>query len=264
MKTNKNLINKFANILKKYDYNLHPGDIVAGTIIHKEYNGYLVNIGDNIAGYLPQEEIILEKNIKKNNSMLYFLINTTREFLLIKYNINSKQLILSIKRLDYIRAWKRIRQYKNENIIFDTTIKYRNKGGFITSLDGLNSFIPQSQIYLNNKIFKLPKQNIKSKLIQLNEQKNQIILSNKSALLYLSKHKFRLGELIYGKIKKITPYGIFIEIYEIIALLHISQITSQYIYNIYNVFYIGNIIKIKIIHIDMKQGRLSVSRRYSK
>nr|QCI06565.1 ribosomal protein S1 [Erythroglossum lusitanicum] len=264
MKINKNLIKKFANILKKYNYNLHTGDIVAGTIIHKEYNGYLVNIGDNISGYLPKEEIILEKNIKKNNNMLYLLINNTREFLLIKYNIQSKQLILSIKRLDYIRTWKRIRQYKNENIIVNTTIKYKNKGGFITSLDGLNSFIPQSHIYLDNKRLKLPKKNIKCKLIQLNEQKNQIILSNKSALLYLSKHKFRLGELIYGKIKKITPYGIFIEIYKIIALLHISQIKSEYIYNIYNVFYIGNIIKIKIIHIDMKQGRLSVSRRYNK
>nr|QCI05744.1 ribosomal protein S1 [Cryptopleura ramosa] len=248
-------------MLKKYNYNLHQGDIVAGTIIYQEFNGFLVNIGDNMAGYLPQEEIGLKDII--NNTKLNYFINTTREFFLVTHKPKLKQSILSIKRLEYIRGWKRIKQYQNENIIFNLKVKYINKGGIITYLDNIQGFIPKSQIYLSNHQIKFDEQYIKCKLITANEQKNQLILSNKSALLYLSKHKFRLGELIYGQVKKIKPYGLFIEIYGIIALLHISEITYKYINNIYHFFHIGKLIKVKIIHIDMKQGRLSVSRRYN-
>nr|YP_009391945.1 ribosomal protein S1 [Acrosorium ciliolatum]ARW60089.1 ribosomal protein S1 [Acrosorium ciliolatum] len=263
MKPKKSLNNNFAYMLKKYKYNLHPGDIVAGTIIYKEYNGFLVNIGDNITGYLPQEEIGLTNIIINNYTKLNSLINITREFFLVTHNPHLKQSILSIKRLEYIRGWKRIKQYQNENIIFNLKIKHFNKGGIITYLDNIHGFIPKSHIYLKNNKIKFEKQNIKCKLITANEQNNRLILSNKSALLYLSKHKFRLGELIYGKVKQIKPYGLFIEIYGIIALLHISEITDKYINNIYNFFHIEKIIKVKIIHIDMKQGRLSVSRRYN-
>lgn len=256
--------NNFAYMLKKYNYNLNLGDIVAGTIIYKEFTGFLVNIGDDILGYLPKEELGLYNLAQYDKQVLNLLLNTTREFLLITNNPKLKQAILSIKRLDYIRAWKRIQQYPNENIIFNLKLKYKNNGGFITSLDGINGFIPRSQIYLTDNIMKVKDAYIQAKLITINEQKNLIIFSNKSALLCLSKHKFRIGELIYGEIKIIQPYGLFIQVYQMIALLHISEITSIYIDNIYNYFTVGKIIKIKIIHIDMKQGRLSLSRRYSK
>nr|QCI06076.1 ribosomal protein S1 [Delesseria sanguinea] len=253
--------NKFSDILQKYKYNLHSGDIVAGTIIYKESKGFLVNIGDNTAGYLPKEEI----NIKSfsNKHILNLFVNITRDFFLVKHNPYLKQYILSIKRLEYIKSWKRIKQLQQENIIFTLKIKYFNKGGLITYLEGIQGFIPKSHISLKNNLKTniSYKNYIKCKLLIANEQKNQLILSNKSALLKLSQHKFRIGELVYGLIVKIKKYGLFIEIYGMIALLHISEVGSTYIENLNEVFYIGNLIKIKIIHIDIKQGRLSVSKR---
>nr|YP_009326622.1 30S ribosomal protein S1 [Membranoptera platyphylla]AMJ16879.1 30S ribosomal protein S1 [Membranoptera platyphylla] len=253
--------NKFADILQKYKYNLHSGDIVAGTIIYKESKGFLVNIGDNKAGYLPKEEINIQPF--SNHKILNLFVHITREFFLIKQNPYLKQYILSIKRLEYIKSWKRIKQLQLENIIFTLKIKQINKGGLITYLEGIQGFIPKSHISLNNDLTTNLFHNnyIKCKLLITNEQKNQLILSNKSALLKLSHHKFRIGELIYGLIIKIKQYGLFIEIYGMIALLHISEVGSTYIDNLNEVFYTGNLIKIKIIHIDIKQGRLSVSKR---
>nr|YP_009393611.1 ribosomal protein S1 [Bostrychia simpliciuscula]ARW62173.1 ribosomal protein S1 [Bostrychia simpliciuscula] len=255
--------NSFAEILKKYNYNPHAGDIVAGTIIHQEYSGFLVNIGNKIAGYLPTEEITLFNYRKKKKN--YSLIKTTREFFLIEQNNNLKKSILSIKRIDYIRSWKRIKQFYLEDIIFYLYIQHINKGGFITYLEGIQSFIPKSQIYLkpeNKQDYSNKKKNIQCKLLISNEQKNQLILSNKSAILSLALHKFKLGEILYGKILYIKPYGLFINIYGVIALLHISEISYKYINNINFFFKIGKLIKVKIIHIDTKQGRLSVSKRY--
>nr|YP_009392571.1 ribosomal protein S1 [Caloglossa monosticha]ARW61133.1 ribosomal protein S1 [Caloglossa monosticha] len=250
--------NEFKSILQQYQYNLRSGDIVAGTIVYEESHGFLVIIGDNISGYLPKEEIRIEfisynLNYKK-------LINSTREFFIVKYNSSIGQYILSIKRLTYIRGWNRIKQLQSANIILNLQIKHINKGGFIAYLEGIQGFIPKSHISVNNK-YKLYNKLISCKILIANEKKNQLILSNKNALLHLSFHKFKVGEIVYGTIIKIKNYGLFISIYGIIALLHISEIGFIYIENIDKMFNIGQLIKIKIIHIDIKQGRISVSKR---
>nr|QCI05105.1 ribosomal protein S1 [Centroceras clavulatum] len=247
----------FSLMLKKYSYNLHPGDIVAGTILYDEKEGLLVNIGDTIAGYLPNEEISLNF---KNNLNKQKLLGTTREFFILANNINKKQSILSIKRLEYLRAWKRLKQIYKENIIFNLYIENLNKGGIVTYLESIQSFIPNSHLSFNIDQT-LKEKKIRCKILIIDEKNNQVILSNKSAMLQLSKHKFRINEIVYGKIVKIKQYGLFIEINSILALLHISEISSTYIKNLYKSFSLGQIIKIKIIHIDLKQGRLSLSKK---
>lgn len=251
--------NSFANILQKYRYNINSGDIIAGTIIHKESFGYLVNIGTQIAGYLPQEEIKIKFTTNDNDNYL-FLINTTREFFLMAKNTNNKQPILSIKRLEYIRAWKRIKQMYTEDIMINLKIEYSNKGGIITYLENIQGFIPKSQIEIKIEKFTKTKY-IHCKILNINEQKNQLILSNKSAVFLLCRHKFKLGELSYGKIVIIRPYGLFLNIYGIKALLHKSEIKLNQKEDIESTFKIGELVKVKIIHINNKRGQLSVSQR---
>ena len=250
--------NAFADILQKYQYNINNGDIIAGTIIHKEYCGFLVNIGTNIAGYLPKEEIKLNSSIDEESK--FFLISTTREFFLIAKNENDKQPILSIKRLEYIRAWKRIKQIYIEDSILKLKIEYLNRGGIITYLENIQGFIPQSQIEIGRKD---NKKNIYifCKILSINEQKNQLILSNKSALFLLSKHHFKIGEILYGKVLFLKSYGVFLNIYGIKALLHISETKLKRKTNIEKFYNNGEIIKVKIIHINTKRGQLTVSKR---
>nr|YP_009399808.1 ribosomal protein S1 [Digenea simplex]ARW69627.1 ribosomal protein S1 [Digenea simplex] len=258
-------MNQFATILKRYKYILNKGDIVAGTILHEEYSGFLVNIGTKLGGYLPKEEITITSKNKHNHSIS--LLNITREFFLLTTNVHTKQSVLSIKRLEYIRAWKRIKQIYSEDILFKLQIQYINKGGFITYLEGIQGFIPKSHIDFNKmQITEISKKsiqgkNIECKLLTAIEQKNQVILSNKSAIFTLCPHRFKLGEIVYGKIVFIKSYGLFLSIYGVNALLHISEIGSIYIKNINLVFKTGTLIKVKILHINSKQGKIFVSRR---
>lgn len=250
--------NKFRNILEQYKYNLQSGDIIAGTINYEESHGFLVIIGNTISGYLPKEEINIEFIL--HNFNYKELINNTREFLIVKYNLKIKQYILSIKRLTYIRGWNRIKQLLSINIIFNLPIKHVNKGGLIAYLEGIQGFIPKSHVSLNSE-YKIQQKSVNCKILIANEKKNQLILSNKNALLDLSFHKFKTGEIVYGIVVKIKNYGLFINIYNIVALLHISEVGFIYIKDINKMFNIGQLIKIKIIHIDTKQGRISVSKR---
>nr|YP_009243971.1 ribosomal protein S1 [Sporolithon durum]AMK96213.1 ribosomal protein S1 [Sporolithon durum] len=254
LKANQGFTDKdFASLLDEYQYNLNLGDIVAGTIFSEEAQGFLVDIGANIAAYLPKEENALQsKSCKTIN-----IINNTREFFILAYNKHSKQLILSIRRLEYIRAWSRIKQMQAEDIITYLPIQKINKGGFLTIIEGIQAFIPNSHIVDNSIINEV----IPCQFLIVNEKLNKIILSNRRAILTKYKNIIHIGQTVEGIITKITHYGIFIKIQQIPALLHISEIGNEHINHIDTGFQTGNKIIVKIIHIDKKQGRLSVSRR---
>nr|YP_010904161.1 ribosomal protein S1 [Caulacanthus ustulatus]WCH57412.1 ribosomal protein S1 [Caulacanthus ustulatus] len=254
--------NNFASVLNEYKYNAHLGDIVAGTVFNIEENGLLVDIGTNTVGYLPREEIFLDTKFISNKTQgLSNIINVTRDFFLLAYNKHSKQLILSIKRLEYIRAWKRIKQIEEEDIILNTSIKKINKGGIITTLEGVQGFIPKSHLGIITKDLLKNYENIKCKILLADEQNNKLILSHKKANLCITANKLRIGEIVKGTIIKVEKYGVFIQIYNILSLLHISEIGYKNIYNINEMFRKGDIIKVRVLHIDMEQGRLSVSRK---
>lgn len=250
----------FAALLSEYKYNINLGDIVAGTIFSEEPQGFLVDIGANIAAYLPKEENTLHANLPEITN----IINITREFFILAYNHNSRQLILSIRRLEYIRAWSRIKQMQSEDVITYLPVKRTNKGGLLIIVEGIQGFVPNSHIaydyiYIKNDIIN---KIIPCQFLIANEKLNKIILSNKRAILTSYKSMIHIGQKIEGIITKVTNYGIFININQIPALLHISEIGHKHIDKLETIFKTGNKITVKIIHIDKKQGRLSVSRRY--
>ena len=70
-----------------------------------------------------------------------------------------------------------------------------------------------------------------------------------------------VGQLVEGKITGIKPFGVFVELDGISALLHIKQVTQKFIDNLEKVFQIGQQIKAVIIDIDEGKGRLAISTR---
>lgn len=245
----------FATLLNKYKYKLNIGDITAGIIFSKEKRGFLVDIGEPIVAYLPIDEVSINK-FRQTIPVL----NISREFFILAYNKTSKQLIVSIKRLDYIRGWKRIKQIQDEDITSNLYIEKINKGGLITSLEGIHGFIPNSHITDIKSKPKLLYDRLKCKILFINDKTNTIIFSNKRARLEELLSTIHIGQLINGIITQIQKYGLFIDIHGFTGLLHISEIGPDNLNNL-KIFYIGNILKVRIIHIDTKQGRLSVSRR---
>ena len=246
----------FASLLNRYQYKLNIGDITAGTIFSEEKRGFLVDIGEPIVAFLPIDEISINKITKT-----YPIINNSREFFILAYNKKNKQLILSIKRLEYIRGWQRIKQIQSQDITNSLYIEKLNKGGLITNLEGIQCFIPNSQISNINLKQSLIHKKIKCRILFTNDKTNTIICSNKRAYLIELLSKIYVGQIISGTITQIKQYGLFVNIHDFIALLHISEIGKENLNNL-ALFYIGKVIKVQIIHIDTRQGRLSVSRKY--
>lgn len=245
----------FASVLHKYKYQLNIGDITAGTIFSAEKQGFLVDIGENTAAYLPKDEISLNTR-KKTLPLIH-----TREFFILAYNKKARQLILSIRRLEYIRGWQRIRQIKKEDATVQLYIHKINRGGLITAIEGIQGFIPNSHIARIKEKQALAQKHIECKLLFIDEKTNTVVLSNKRAILSGLMSKFYIGKNVTGIISKIQDYGAFIDIHGFLALLHVSEITKEELSSVKG-FNIGDKISVKIIHIDTNQGRLSVSRKY--
>ena len=246
----------FNKVLKKYKYKLHLGDITAGYIFSEEKRGFLVDIGTDILAYLPKDETSIHATTISRP-----IRNHSREFFILGYNQKSTQIILSIKRLEYIRNWQRIKQIDQEDIILELYIHKINRGGLLTQIEGLQGFIPNSHIADMQTKYNLLHKYIPCQFLALYENKNQILLSHRKAILRKSLNFFYIGQIIEGKIRKITNYGIFIKIYNFLALLHISEIEKSRKRNL-TLFNPGTNISVQIIHIDKKQGRISVSRKY--
>nr|BED43150.1 30S ribosomal protein S1 [Pyropia sp. Myanmar_A]BED43347.1 ribosomal protein S16 [Pyropia sp. Myanmar_B]BED43544.1 30S ribosomal protein S1 [Pyropia sp. Myanmar_C] len=251
----------FAAVLQKYKYNLNVGDIVAGTIFSFELHGVLVDIGTPTSGYLPIQEISSNQDL---NNLTSLKIDDTREFLLLDYNIQSKQLILSVRHLEYIRSWKRIRQILAEDPLLNVMIKGFNKGGILVSLEGISGFVPNSHLSDCQKTEFSAHQWIQLKLLKVEEKSNNLILSHKRALIAKASSNLIVGNMIEGEIDQITTYGLFVKVGNLKGLVHVSEINIKQPDQISLQFRVGDTIKAIIIHVDKKQGRLSLSMKHIK
>ena len=70
------------------------------------------------------------------------------------------------------------------------------------------------------------------------------------------------GEIYKGKVKTITPYGAFVEILPgKDGLLHISEIEWRRLEKVEEVLKEGDVIEVKLLSVDEKNGKLKLSRK---
>ena len=184
-------------------------------------------------------------------------MNETYEFFILAYNKNSSQLILSIRRLEYIRIWERVKQLQEEDLIIYTNIIGKNNGGLLVNLDGIKGFLPNSHIVNPATKEALINTKIPLKFLIVDEKLNRLIFSQRRAILALN--NFIIGNIVNAKVVKIKYYGIFVKIQNVLALLHISEIPQVNTHKLAQIFPVNSKLKVMILHIDNKQGRLSVS-----
>nr|YP_009314206.1 Ribosomal protein S1 [Izziella formosana]SCW22460.1 Ribosomal protein S1 [Izziella formosana] len=247
---------KFAQMLNKYHYHFHPGDIVVGTIFSQEKTGYLVDIGNHTAGYLPTEEISLTE---KNKYTHRLKLHDTQEFFILANNLESRQLVLSIRRLAYIRSWERLKQIKQEDIPIQAYVKGINRGGALVEIENIQGFIPNSHLLYDASKADLLYKYKSCKVLIADEQHNKLICSIRCAKISQIMEEIKVGSILDATVTEVTKFGIFFNIYNIPALLHKSELPDTELEQLEYKFPKGTIWMIKIIHLDSKQGRISVS-----
>lgn len=182
---------------------------------------------------------------------------------------------LSLKAAQLTTAWQRIRELKDNGIVITTAILNINKGGLIVNVEGVQGFLPLSQLSSEHypkveggdttkivqALQKFKGQEFKVKVLDYSEQEGKLIVSERAIQEEAAKGelaKLTLGQVIDGTVTEVTDFGAFVKLNESLdGLIHSSEIDWKFIEDPRQVLHPGDPVTAKII--SLEGGRVALS-----
>ena len=234
-------------------------DIVEGTVIKKEQDGYLVSVkGAKMEAFLSNREL--------SSDVEELEIGDVREFYVLKEENNEDAMQLSLKRIAFAQAWAQLNDAKIQGDTILAKVVSTVKGGVLVDVADLKGFIPSSQLRTGTPFDGLIDQKIEVKVLEADPKKNKLILSQRQAVAEQRDQvvdnvlsSLEEGQVVKGNVVRITDFGAFVDINGIDGLLPISEISWQRIKHPSDVLTLGDTIEVKIIKLDTELKRISLS-----
>ncbi|KAJ4764402.1 30S ribosomal protein S1 [Rhynchospora pubera] len=236
------------------------GDAVNGLVYAVEDEVAYVDIGAKSLAILPLEQacILPAKNMDEAGIYPGF----GEEFVITGGNrFGDGTYTLSLKDTQYELAWERCRQLQAEDAPVIGKVVGGNSGGIVAIVEGLNGFIPFSQISMKDaELEYLMDLELPLKIVEVDQEQTRLVLSNRKAMSD-SQAQLSIGSIVVGTVESIKPYGAFIDIGGINGLLHVSQISHDRVSDVSTVLQPGDTLKVMILSHDRERGRVSLSTK---
>ena len=97
--------------------------------------------------------------------------------------------------------------------------------------------------------------------LEVNPAANKLVMSARMAARSQVMGTLALGQLIEGTVASLKPFGAFIDFDGISGLLHIKQISKNYVESLPTVLKVGQPIKAVIVALDPERNRISLSTK---
>ena len=255
--------NEFASLLQQdLDKRVTAeSSLVNGIVSRIEEKIILIDVGLKSEGVINKSELTSEEleTLKVGDELEVFI-----ERLESKHG----EVILSREKAKRVKSWNRIQKAFDDQTKVTGTIKSSVKGGFACEIFGIQAFVPSSQLadspirnpndfinkpleFLIIKIDNIRMNVIASRRVLLEESKNM----SKDEVLA----KFKVGDVVKGKIKAIQSYGAFVSVESLDCLLHTSEISHLRVSSPEEIFTVGEEVTAQILEIDNTQKRMSLS-----
>lgn len=251
----------FEALLNQYDYSFKRGDLVKGTVCGYDSEGAIVDIGGKAAAVVPEKEASAEN--KKVEEALEK--GKEYEFLIISDVDDNGKFLLSRKKVDMFYAWQELKKLKEANEIIKGEIVQVVRGGLLVDIIGVRGFIPSSQIQNRTTEYAVGDK-IEVKIISLDEEHNNFVLSNKkiySDSIENAKEEIfsqiEVGQVIKGRVVRVTDFGAFIDIGGFDCLLPLSQISWKWVEHPTDLLKIGEEIEVGVFDVDAGKQRITLS-----
>ncbi|MFL3051225.1 MAG: 30S ribosomal protein S1 [Candidatus Neomarinimicrobiota bacterium] len=232
--------------------------IITGRVIGQNEKEIIMDIGFKSEGIIPRSEF--SGNEPPN-------MGDTIEVFLEKIEDVNGQTVLSKEKAVWMKGWIKLMQVQKEDGTVNGAIIRRIKGGFVVDLEGIQAFLPGSQLDVRpvTDFESYIGQEMEFKIVKINQLRKNVVLSRK-ALLSNSMREQReslfddisKGQIIEGVVKNITDFGVFIDLGGIDGLLHITDLSWGRVNHPSEVTDVGETISVKIIDIDKDKHRISL------
>jgi len=251
----------FAEMFAASEKQQETSRIVEGEIveIQTDENRALVGVGDKLEGILGLDEI-------SEGGKLKFNVGDKIKVMVTGYynerpKISYKKVLEQQKTLDFIDKYKE----NFEDLIIDGVITKKNRGGYVVEADGVSFFMPRSLAAFKESDDVVGRK-IKAQVVKIDEEQNSIVVSRRKLFNDERKKKKEIIEklmeddsVVEGTIKKITSYGMFVDVGGVDGLVHYNEISYKGPVNPSKLYKEGDKVAVKAISYDKDKRHLSLS-----
>lgn len=249
---------------------LRRGEIIKGTVVSVDHEGMWVGIGSKSEGVVPLHEMrsaitAAGPSVKSGDEVFVFVLSPEND---------KGQVVLSIDRAERERNWDDLAQKLAAGELIDVTVTAYKTGGLLANYRAVRGFIPLSQLSpafrttaMNpdtaNSLVSKP---MKVKILELDKQRNRLILSESVALREGQEKQragflaeLKEGELRKGKVTSIHPFGIFVNLGPADGLIPLSELSWQAPSKVPDGLKIGDEVEVFILKVDNETKRITLS-----
>lgn len=264
---------KMAELLESTDQPVLPkvGQVVDGVILAVSSNEAHVDIDGLTTGVVRGKELIDESGTYSN-----LHIGDKVQATVLDLENENGQMELSFRQAGHMKAWNELTALMQRGDVVGVPVTEANKGGLMVHVGRIEGFLPVSQLTVEhyprveggdkNRILELLNkfigQELKVKVIDVNEADSKLIVSEKAAWEEQQQHviaKYNVGDVIEGAVTGVVDFGAFIEFGDNLeGLVHISELAWQRIDNPSDFVKVGDKVKAKIINIEGSRISLSM------
>lgn len=258
----------FADMFESYSGDVKPdiriGDKISGDIISIGADNVFVNTGTKIDGVVEKEELL------DDNKEFHHKVGDVLELYVV--GMDEDEIKLS-KAISGIGGFNMLKEAYENKIPVEGKVKGMIKGGFHIEILNRRTFCPLGQIDL--KYVEKPEEYLNSTqrflITRFEENGRNIVVSRKALLekeLEKSKKEFfaqvKPGDTLEGKVVKLMPYGVFVEIFPgVEGMVHISEISWSRIESPEEALKEGDRVEVQLIGIEKdkknKQEKIELS-----
>jgi len=252
----------FGAILEQFEQEqavFHAGDLVEGKVVGVSDRGVLVDFGYKSEGVIPSEEFPADADRPG--------VGDTVEVVIKSIHSGDSPPQLSRSDAKSRKIWNEIEEaYKNDAPITGKIVD-KTKGGLKVDLNGIEAFLPGSQID-SRPIRGLDTyigQDIEAKIIKFSRRRSNIVLSRKAITdVQINEQKAKtlglidVGFVVDGTIKNLTEYGAFVDIGGIDGLLHVTDMSWGRLGNPADQFKVGEHLQVKVLKLDREKEKISL------
>ncbi len=254
----------FADALEEYAPemgDIEENTIVQGEVVRIDDDTVLVDVSFKSEGQIPAAEF---RDAQGNMTVN---IGDRVDVFVVRKDENDGTIVLSFEKAKRQQLFDQLEKVMEENGIIKGVITRRIKGGYTVDLGGIEAFLPGSHVDLRPvpDMDALVNQEYEFRVLKINRRRSNVIVSRRvlleedretkrSALLQTLEE----GQIVKGKAKNITEYGVFVDLGGLDGLLHITDMSWKRIRHPKEMVQLGQVLELKVLSFDKDTQKVSL------
>ena len=245
-------------------------DIVKAKILDANKGGLIVQVG-HVTGFLPVSQLspdhyprVSGGDKQKILEKLKTYVGESFDVRLLDVNEQDEKLIVSEKAVWEEKRKSEISQYKVGHTVDGDVTALADFGAFV-KFDALEGLVHISEIAWQR--IDHPKD-----VLKVGDHVRAEIIGIEGSKIFLSMKKliedpwrnvekrYKVGEVVKGKVLKVNPFGFFVELdADIHGLAHVSELSEKPVEDLHTIAKEGDVVDFKVVSIEPKEHRLGLS-----